>query len=242
MYFRGKLPARPGAIHLKLGDFVDESKLPPLPDVFGHSLAVLPGMYGNNKVGNCVLAGAANEQNLWAREADQPQPNFSAAGIKKQYFELTGGGDDGLDVQQTAKWRRDVGLLDDDGKRHKIEAYLALEPGNIRHVFYGVYLFGAVGIGWRLPKQADRQFDLNIPWNFKGLTPGGGHYTPFIGRRLGMLHVFTWGRRYPVLETSLNPTYCDEAICYVSKEGLVNQKSPDGFDYERLLNYLEALA
>ncbi len=241
-YCRGKKPARAGAISLRLGDFIDESKLPPLPDTFGHSLGVLPGMYGNDEVGDCVLAGAANETNLWFAEADRPQPNFSAAGIKKQYFDLTGGADDGLDVAATAKWRRDVGLFDDDGKQHKIEAYLALQPGNINHLFYGVYLFGAVGIGWRLPDIADEQFDANTAWDFIGQQPGDGHYTPLVGRRPGVLHIFTWGKRYPVLETSLTPTFCDEAVAYVSREGLVNQKSPEGFDYAGLTGFLEQLA
>lgn len=240
-YFRGKLPARPGAIQLKFADLIDESKLPPMPDVFGHSRQVSPGMYGNNEVGDCVIVGGANETLLWAQESGKSAPKFSTGGIKRQYFQLTGGQDSGLDVQATAKWRQTTGILDDDGNAHKIAAYLELEPGNIQHLFYGVYLFGAVGIGWRLPDIADQQFDSGHPWDFAGQVPGDGHYTPFVGRRPGLIHVFTWGKRFPVLESNLTPEFVDETIVYVSTESLKNQKSLEGFDYAALQGFLAAL-
>jgi len=242
---RGKLPARPGAISLKFGDFIKPENLPPLPDIFGHSLAVPSnqwGMLGNDRVGDCVLAGAAHETMIWRSEANQILPKFSANGIERQYFHLTGGGDHGLDVQQTAKWRRDVGLTDDEGGVHQIAAYLALDPGNINHLFYGVYLFGAVGLGLRLPDVADMQFRDNQPWDFTGATASGGHYVPFAGRRPGMLHVITWGQRWPMLESSLTPNWIDEAVVYISKDSLANEKSPEGFDYAALNGFLSELA
>lgn len=199
-------------------------------------------MLGNDQVGDCVLAGAAHETMIWQREAGYPLPEFSTGSITQQYFQLTGGDDSGLDVQETAKWRQTTGLTDDNGNVHKIAAYLALDPTNTAHLFYGVYLFGAVGLGLRLPDAAEEQFTNGQTWDFAGQQPGAGHYVPFAGRRPGMLHVITWGKRWPMTEASLTPEFVDEAVVYVSREALANQKSPEGFDYAALNSFLQELA
>lgn len=246
MLCRGKLPARQGAVQLRFSSFLDTAKLPPLPPVFGHS-RVIPdnawGMLGNNLEANCVQAGAAHETMLWTAQSAKPA-QFSIAGLNADYLAVNPGDttfSNGTDVQVYAEYRQKTGIIDANGNRHKIAAYLALDPGNIDHLFYATYLFGAVGIGWALPDIAEQQFTVGTPWDFSGAIPGGGHYTPFVGRRPGIIHVITWGQRFPVLESSLTTKYCDEAIVYVSQEALINQKSPEGFNYEQLNAYLAAL-
>ena len=55
------------------------------------------------------------------------------------------------------------------------------------------------------------------------------------------LAVVTWGDIQFMSEAFL-VTFCDEAVAYVSQECLVNQKSPEGFDYAALLADLRELA
>lgn len=64
---------------------------------------------------------------------------------------------------------------------------------------------------------------------------------PLLGRTASGLAVVTWGDTQLMSEAFLT-TYCDEAVAYVSQEGLVDRKSPEDFDYAALLEYLKELA
>jgi hypothetical protein len=100
-----------------------------------------------------------------------------------------------------------------------------------------------VGIGWRLPAEADDQFKRGIPWDFTGLNPAGGHYTPFTHHNPQFDYVITWGKRIRVRRGrgGIGSYYCDEAVVYVTQESMVNQKSPEGFSYDSLVEYLNSL-
>jgi hypothetical protein len=50
----------------------------------------------------------------------------------------------------------------------------------------------------------------------------------------------SWGRVQCATQRFLT-TCCDEAIAYLSQEDLVNQRSPDGFDYATLCADLHEL-
>jgi hypothetical protein len=128
------------------------------------------------------------------------------------------------------------------GYINSMPTYLALEPGNLTHLYQAAFLFGVVGIGLQLPASAFDQTDAAKPWEVVPQSPNaGGHYVPLVGRRADGLHVVTWGAIQVMTENFLQ-TYCDEAITYVSRECLVAQKSPEGFDYAALLSDLAALA
>jgi hypothetical protein len=125
---------------------------------------------------------------------------------------------------------------------NETKGYLALEPGNLGHLYQAVFLFGAVGIGLQLPQSALDQFDQGKPWSVVPGSPNeGGHYVPLLGRTASGLAVVTWGDTQLMSEAFLT-TYCDEAVAYVSQEGLVDRKSPEGFDYAALLEDLKELA
>jgi hypothetical protein len=120
---------------------------------------------------------------------------------------------------------------------------LALEPGNIEHLYLATYLFGAAGIGLRLPSSALAQSEHGQAWDVvAGASIEGGHYVPLIGRQANGLHVVSWGLDQLMTEAFLQQ-YCDEAVAYVSQECLVDQKkSPEGFSYDDLIADLAALA
>src|SRR5581483_6327263 len=65
----GKTPARAGAVKLRFAKYLDkkELKLPRHPSNFGHERLLAKrvwGMFGNDKYGCCVWAGAAHEHRL----------------------------------------------------------------------------------------------------------------------------------------------------------------------------------
>jgi len=246
----GKKPARPAAVRLRLANYTVAAALPPLPASFGHEGLIGArewGMLANDRYGDCVFAGAAHETMLLAREGGRTAW-FTDAAVLGDYAAVTGfdprnsGSDQGTDVAEAAEYRRVTGIADGHGNRHRIAAYLALEPGAVEHLYLATYLFGIAGIGLMLPASAIDQAKKGEAWD---VVPGapieGGHYVPLVGRGAGGLRVVSWGAVQTITERFLKQ-YCDEAIAYVSQESLVNGKSPEGFAYADLISDLAALA
>jgi hypothetical protein len=48
---------------------------------------------------------------------------------------------------------------------NETKGYLALEPGNLRHLYQASYLFGVAGIGLRLPASAVAQNERCEVWD-----------------------------------------------------------------------------
>jgi hypothetical protein len=249
MFKLGKKPARPGAVRLKLASYTNTAALPPLPASFGHDTLIGRrdwGMLANDRYGDCVWAGAAHETTLYVSESGAAVA-FTEADVLGDYAAATGFDpaepetDQGTDVAAAAAYRRGIGIVDAHGARHKIAAFLALEPGDIEHLYLAAYLFGAVGIGLQLPTSALAQTEQGQPWEIvTGTSIEGGHYVPLVGRRADGLHVISWGVDQLMTESFLQQ-YCDEAMAYVSEESLLQQKSPEGFAYADLISDLAAL-
>lgn len=242
----GKKPARRGAVKLRLRTYLNLSRLPTPPSEFGHENLVPDWqMLGNDQYGDCVWAGAAHETMMWNREASR-EVEFTNQSVLSDYSAVTGfnpndpSTDQGTDMQEAAKYRQKVGLLDANGQRHKVGAYLALSRGNVDEHIVASYLFGAVGIGILVPSTAMQQFDAGGPWDVvAGSQIEGGHYIPLVARR-GMFVAVTWSRLQPMTDAFF-ARYNDESIVYLSEEALTGGKSPEGFDLEQLNADLNAI-
>lgn len=223
--------------------------LPPAPRTFGHETTIAPkgwGMLGNDSVGDCVFAGAAHETMLWTAERGTPA-QFDEAHVISDYSAVTGynpndpSSDQGTDVRAALSYRRKTGILDARGSRHKIGAFLALEPGNHVHLYEALYLFGAVGIGIEVPTSAMDQFDGGKVWSVvHGANIEGGHYIPLVARRTH-LECVTWGQVQGMTD-AFYAKYCDEAWAILSTEMLVGGKTLEGFDLAQLHADLKAVA
>jgi hypothetical protein len=242
----GKLPARPGAVKFRFANYVDRSTLPVPPKQFGHEGLISDyGMLGNADYGDCVWAGAAHETMLWCAEADT-HTIFNDEAVLSDYSAVTGfnpadpSTDNGTDMEAAAAYRRRVGIVDANGNRHQIGAYLAIEPGNIEDLRLACYIFGAVGIGIEFPASAMDQFNRGKGWSIvRGSPIEGGHYTPIVAKRTHF-ELVTWGKVISATNGFL-AKYMDEAICYVSAEMLTDGKSLEGFDVDTLNRDLQAL-
>lgn len=242
----GKKPARPEAVKFKLSSFVDFSKLPKPPAKFGHENLVADyQMLGNDKYGDCVWASAAHDTMLWNAAAGK-KVEFTDKSVLSDYSAVTGfdpskpDTDQGTDMKEAAAYRRTTGILDAHGNRHKIDAYLSITPGNLLELYAGMYLFEAVDIGILFPSSAMDQFNAGKAWSVVSKSPTeGGHCISLVAKRK-YIECITWGKVQP-LTTGFFSKYCDEVICYVSKEMLTNNKSPEGFDAEGLIKCLNEL-
>ena len=255
----GKLPATPDHRDLLFAKYVDmDTVLPKVPEAFGHEDSVPEwGMLGNGPdpemgptfegAGDCVFAGAAHETMLWTAVGDG-EATFSTHGVLADYGAVTGytpsdpNSDQGTNVRDALNYRRKTGVVDAHGQRHKIGAYVALQPGDIDHLYAALYLFGAVGIGVKFPESAMQQFDSGQPWDVvDGAKVEGGHYIPLVARRDGMLDCVTWAKVQP-MTLKFFQEYCDEAYALLSEEMLGEDgTSPEGFNLTELQADLQAV-
>jgi hypothetical protein len=243
----GKQPAVEDKRDLRFAAYLTP-KLPTPPRSFGHETLIPTdgwGVLGNDRYGDCVFAGAAHETMLWNRAAGATVP-FTPAGVLGDYGAVTGfdprtgANDNGTVVRDALNYRRTTGIRDANGARHKIGAYVALEPGNWAHLTAALYLFGAVGIGIQFPASAMDQFDAGKNWSVvRGASIEGGHYIPLVGRR-GVTRLVTWGRCIGMTK-AFYLKYCDEAYAILSPEMLTAGKSLEGFDLATLQADLNAL-
>jgi hypothetical protein len=253
----GKKPARYDKRDLFFADY-RTGTLPTPPPTFGHETlidssqwqmfgnapddSVVPGFQG---CGDCFFAGSAHETMMWMKEGKNI-PNFDAKSVVKSYSEVTGfniddpNSDQGTDVREGMAYRQKIGILDATGTRHKIGAYVALEPGNLQHLYEAIYLFGAVGIGLDFPESAMDQTNQGSVWSVvPGAASDGGHYVPLVAKRKNIICV-TWGMLQEMTE-SFYQKYCEEAWVMISEERLVSGKTDEGFDLVTLNADLQAL-
>lgn len=248
-YKFGKLPARPGAVQLKMSDYVKPYVLPTPPLEFGHEKLVANwGMLKNDQIGDCVIAGGAHETMLWSAMGDRGKPvEFSDRSVESDYSAITGyswwkpGSDRGTDMQEAARYRQRYGLRDRWGFRHKIGAYVSVSKHKVSDHALAAYLFGAVAVGVMCPETMMEQFEKGEPWTYvPGSKLNNGHYIPIVARRGGYLICVTWGRLQRIHPTFLE-AYCDEALAYISPEMLKSGRTADGFDMARLESDLRQL-
>lgn len=248
-YKLGKKPARPGAVPLAMSQYVDLSRFPKLPAAFGQPTLVKDyGMLGNNLYGNCVWAAAAHEVMYWNRLAGR-HVTFTTANVLSDYAAVTGfdpkkpDTDQGTDMGAAADYRSKVGIIDANGKRHKVGASLALRPGDLDQLAIAIFLFRSVDIGLELRNDADAQFDARKPWS---LTPHsrveGGHCVNGSARLAnGDFLIGTWGRGDQVMTADYYTTCSDEATAYVAQDMLDDVGTVRGFDIDKLRADLAAL-
>jgi hypothetical protein len=258
----GKQPPTPDHRDALFTQFATVSQLlPQVPAAFGHEDAVQKlgeqwGMLGNgpdNSVkqgfqgaGDCVFAGGDHEHMMWNAEVGK-KVAFTGANAISDYSKVTGYviGDDSTDqgtiVRDALKYRQNTGLVDKGKKRHKLGAYVQLEPGNTDHVKQALYILSAVGIGFQFPSSAMQQFNDGKPWSVvAGAQIEGGHYVPVVAVRAGGIVVITWGQ-LQLMTWQFFQKYCDEAWGLLSQEFLKAGKSPEGFDLAALQAYLPQL-
>lgn len=245
----GKLPAKHSPKDLLLAEFRDDTKrYTQAPIGFGHYRLVPDfGMLGNDSYGDCVFAGSDHETMMWNAEAGVTV-EFTAENALSDYSAVTGfdpndpSTDQGTVVHDALDYRRHTGVVDAQGQRHQIGAYMAVEPGNFAHVLEAVYAFGVVGIGFEFPASAMDQFNRGKPWTYvRGSKIEGGHYVPVVGRPgAETLDVVTWGKVQPMTRRFFT-NYCDEAFALLSPEMLTGGKSLEGFDLNALNAALSAL-
>lgn len=250
----GRCPSPEQAVkrRIQLADVADISwilKQMPQGD-FGHEM-VIPakgwGMNLNDKIGDCAVAGPYHEHKLWNAVTGTPF-SYTDTQVRNTYKVVgdydpkqtdeqgNNPTDNGCDMARVASYRRKTGLLDTKGKRHKIDAYVALEPGNWEQFRVCMWLFGAAGLGMIFYNANWDQYLAGKPWDYDPKSgQDGGHYVPGVGDRQQNISTVTWGSLQGMTRRCYDKQV-DEALGYVSKEYILKGgKTPEGFDFNALM-------
>lgn len=142
----GKKAKRNDIRTLKFKDYVDLAKLPTIPNEFGHEGLIKDwGMLANDMAGCCVWSGACHETMLDNAEAGRailftPENTLSDYATTG-YDPKTGLNDNGTVTLDALNYRRNTGVIDSVGARHKIAAFVEIEKGNLEELYAAMYLF-----------------------------------------------------------------------------------------------------
>jgi hypothetical protein len=249
---RTNSPDKKKAGRIKLTDFADVAYiLPKIPLDFGHETckpATGWGMNLNDQLGDCVIAGAYHEHDLF-NTINGRSFKYTDVNVLKVYEKVAGYDpkqtnpetgenptDGGTDMEAAARYRRVHGIPDKYGHLHRIDGYVALEPGNWEQARVAMYLFGAMGVGMLFSDANWDQFVKGQPWDYvRGAALDSGHYIPGVGDRGNVTSTITWGRTQGMTRMCYDKQV-DEALAYVSKE-YVNRKgkTPEGLDLNAML-------
>lgn len=255
---RGMTDMTPTAAPLMFSD-IFRGPLPALPSTWGHDrLGVIWGILENDHVGNCVDAGGEHEHMYWALTSKRPLPRFTNTSMRN-YSDMLAAApngvpydphardkkghnptDAGLNPITAAEWRRTVGFLDDNGDRHKDDAYAGIT--DLEQAYYTSYVLGVCGCGFGMPMTAEHEFVENKVWSDTSKAAVSGHYVPLVGRNSRGLYVFiSWGH-YQAATPAWVEKYFVGACGYVNKAYLnANGYTPEGLDLAALEEYLASV-
>jgi hypothetical protein len=236
-YRLGLHDPKPGAVKLRLATYLDFKKLPTPPDHFGHANLITDwGMLANDVLGDCAVAGPCHQTMLWTAEAGTAAPFDDSAAVTN-YTAISGYNpddpdtDQGCDLDSVAKYWRQHGMVDAKRAAHPIQAYLDLNPSDLRELFTASWLFQSVCCGFALPESAIEQAQDGQIWDIvQGSAIAGGHCVPCMGRpAAGMGLGVTWGKPQPWTNRWYQE-YNNQGFVALSEEMMVKGKSIDGFD------------
>lgn len=248
------LKPSPESFRLRLGNYLNTSTLPTPPDEFGHeNLVNWWGMLGNDVLGDCAIAGPYHALQLWNAEAGRHFP-INTARVVSTYSDITGYDpsltdehgnnptDHGSNLDDVAKYWQKTGFPDSSGNFHKIDTYVALEPGDVEQLFLAAYLFDGVGVGIHMPSEWMAAFEAKKPWDaLKKPHIRGGHLVTGVARRNGNLVVVTWGALQEMTPAGYEQQSM-ETLIYLDRDKLVNGKDINGFDFEKLQHDIWSVA
>jgi hypothetical protein len=240
----GKAPARPGAVKLQFGDYVNTSVLAAPPESFGHDQLVGAWpMLANDQVGDCAIADALHQHQLWNNEHGIAIPLNDTCAIQN-YSVVTGydgtpDTDQGTDVPELIKFRMNTGLIDAANNVHKIGAAVALEPGNWEQLIYAMYYFDGVTLGVTMCQQWMTAFqkggDSLVVWEaVKTPKAIGGHAITGVAFHDNLARPISWGSDNIGLTEQGYAQASDETYAFFSAERIANGVDINGIDAEKL--------
>jgi hypothetical protein len=183
-------------------------------------------MDGNDKVGDCVMAGSAHTKTTW--NGMIVKKNIpSKCDVLKQYYRLTGGGDTGLNMLDTLNYWHNKGFFGE-----KIPGYVENDTKNIIQLKQSIWLFGSILVGMQVQEKDQYNFEHGYIWTIGNIIPNEGHCVEIISYDAEYVTVLTWGGMVKATwDWVVNRL--DESYTILPLEAKVNGFSPN-FPWEAL--------
>jgi len=170
---------------------------PPSCDYTNKAASVLANIYGNDKLGDCVIAGGyhvvgvetGNAGHLFTATSDQIIADYSAIGGYNPKDPST---DQGCDETTALDYWTQTGFANGT----KILGYLAVDPSNQAEVMAAMYLFENLYFGIELPDAYVNPMPSNsgFTWDVAGNPdPNNGHCFVGVGYNDKGVQIDTWG-------------------------------------------------
>ena len=241
----GKLPPRHDLRTLDLARYVDTSVLPtpPASTRRAETAHTTFAVFGNDKAGDCTIAGRGNLRRFWAAITSRAAP-VTDTDVLTAYTRLTGY-DPATGANDTGAVELDV--LNDWRKvpfaGETIDAYAAIDIRDDEQTRLGIYLFDGIYAGYELPESALEQFRAGEPFTVvPGAPVAGGHCMVEVDYDADGVWLVTWGRLVHATWDWVH-TYRDEGYAIISSldQLLATGLTVDGLDLAHLSADLAAV-
>ena len=170
--------------------------------------AVLPatglGMFGNNQYGDCTCAGFYHALQCWTANANPPidtEPDAEALALYREMgwngTDQGTGTDAGCVEQDVLQHAMLAGIPVANGSgRHRISAYIEIDPSNAADVKLAVYSAGLTYIGFNVPSYLPES--PGATWDVQpgNASIAGGHCVIVVGYDDAGLNIISWGAKY----------------------------------------------
>jgi hypothetical protein len=243
IYKLGKAPAKLDERNLKLAAILRAPvKLPKEYDFDVLHRGVPTPVFGNDRLGDCVIAGRAHQTLRFELIEQKKLIQITETDVTKEYFKETGGEDSGLVVLDSLKLWRKRGWTA-ARQIYKIKVFAEINSADHTEIKRAVYMDVGVGFGLSLPKTAQAQFAAGKSWdvvNGPGSAPNswGGHYVFIPGYTAAGPVCVTWGQKHQMTWAFVDK-YCDEAYAIIDDVDTLKKKR--GLQGKKIDEFLSAL-
>ncbi len=223
----GKLPAKIDDRTIQLKRIL--KVIPPYPPAYDvdntYPNLVDNNMFGNDRYGDCVIAGRAHQTLRFEDFEQQKVIPIADIDVTSEYFKETGGADNGLDILTSLnEWRKQGWST--CGNQYSIYAFAQINVIDKNETSAACFLFNGLYIGLRLPLTAQNQ----VIWDLVG-GPGaepdswGGHCVYIVAYDADGLTCVTWGERKR-MTWAFFQFYCDQAFAVIDNKDNWVDNSP----------------
>jgi hypothetical protein len=246
---------------LHLANYIDFKALPPPPATTDYTsnpvlAPAVAQIYGNDKLGDCVVAEACHATDVFEGNAGDAPVLFSSSDYLGVYSGACGyvpgdpATDQGCDMQTVLAYVRQHGI--GAAGNHKIDGWAKVDVTDVNTLQTALWLFENLDVGMELPGNPS-WLDITangFVWDVAGPpNPQYGHCVLLAGYDATTTRfiVLTWGLKgfltLAALQKYAAKALQGEIYCVLSQEIInkASQKAPNGFAYADLVNDLNAL-
>ena len=221
----------------------------------------LSEMYGNDKLGDCVIAGMAHVVGVLTGGAD-PRPFLYKEQQIIELYSAIGGyvpgnesTDNGCDMQTALSYWENNGAMPPQANKpaadaHRIAGWVAVDGTNPEEFRTALWLFENLYFGMELPDAwiHPTPSASNFTWDVAGPpVQENGHCVAGVGYNAKGVTIDTWGMTGLLTDAAIAkyaiPGAHGELYTVVSTDAIkkATQKAPNGFDWSQLVADFDSL-